>query len=95
MTDPCAAADELFIRWRKCSDNINQNHDLYVFWRDACVVIERQTVHIEQKAELFPLLSSGEKERCSALSNSLIQEFEVSTALKVFTIDCYNNVFFL
>jgi hypothetical protein len=59
------------------------------------MLIERQCLYIEQKATFFTLLNSGKKEICFALSPVLIQEVEESTALKVFTIECYNYVFFI
>ncbi|EFX65933.1 hypothetical protein DAPPUDRAFT_332698 [Daphnia pulex] len=76
LPDLCTDADELFIRWRMCSDNITCNHDLYVFWKDVCMLIERQCLYIEQKATFFTLLNSGKKEICFVLSPVLIQEVE-------------------
>jgi hypothetical protein len=62
-----------------------------VYWKEVCLLIERQCLYIEKKSPLFSFLNSAPKEICFAVSPVVIQEMEVSTALQVFhTGTCEN-----
>ncbi|EFX76657.1 hypothetical protein DAPPUDRAFT_322199 [Daphnia pulex] len=87
LLESCTDADGFFTRWRRCSDTITSNHELYVYWKEVCLLIERQCLYIEKKSPLFSFLNSAPKEICFAVSPIVIQEVE--DYLK--EVDAYEN----
>ncbi|EFX77361.1 hypothetical protein DAPPUDRAFT_106229 [Daphnia pulex] len=87
LLQPCTDTNGFFTRWRRCSDTITSNHELYMYWKEVCLLIERQCLYIEKKSPLFSFLNSAPKEICFVVSPVVIQEVE--SYLK--ELDAYEN----
>jgi CDP-glycerol glycerophosphotransferase (TagB/SpsB family) len=84
LLEPHTDADGIFEGWRKYSDSITSNHELYLYWKEVCQLKERQCLYIEKKSQLISLLNIAPKKVCVKVSQVVIQEVLVSAALQVF-----------